>query len=153
MTARPQGPAPIQAAFFIPGKPVPWARARVSRQGGFFTAPKQRTYKLQVAQHFSRKLPSPLPGPLVVVIRIQLLRPRTNRTLLPATRNTSDVDNWAKMILDAGNGVAWEDDSQVVALEISKLWVADPRDEGVSVQVAQVDEQDVIDVGAVSVIQ
>ena len=31
-----------------------------------------------------------------------------------------DVDNYAKTILDGLNGAAWEDDSQVVHLEVTK---------------------------------
>ena len=32
-----------------------------------------------------------------------------------------DIDNVAKIVLDALNGVAWEDDAQVVSLTVSKL--------------------------------
>lgn len=135
----------IQFKIFVPGKPVSWARARVSRHGGMFTPPKQRAYKLMVAQAFSRAVRRAISAPVVVVLRIQLLRPRTNKTLLPATRNTSDVDNWAKMILDAGNGIAWKDDAQVVALEVSKIWVHKAADEGVTVQVAEVDPEEVVE--------
>lgn len=32
-----------------------------------------------------------------------------------------DADNIAKLVLDAGNGIWWSDDNQVVKLEVSKL--------------------------------
>lgn len=35
---------------------------------------------------------------------------------------TPDVDNVAKIILDALNGIAYKDDSQVVTLSVDKLW-------------------------------
>ena len=59
------------------------------------------------------------------------------------TRNTSDVDNWAKMILDAGNGTLWVDDCQVVVLEVSKVWVLDAEGEGVLVKVSAVSDEDI----------
>jgi Holliday junction resolvase RusA-like endonuclease len=87
----------------------------------------------------------PLEGPVACTIRVQLLRAKSNKTLLPTSRNTSDVDNWAKMILDAGNGSLWKDDAQVVALEVSKVWVLDPEGEGVLVQVAEITEEDIVE--------
>lgn len=134
-----------QVSVFVPGKPVSWARARVSRAGAFFTPQKQRLYKLSLSSFFSRRISSPIEGPVVCTIRVQLLRPKSNKTILPVSRNTSDVDNWAKMILDAGNGILWNDDSQVVTLEVSKCWVLDQEGEGVLVNVTEVTDQDVVE--------
>lgn len=131
--------------FFIPGRPVPWARARVSSRGQFFTPSKQRLYRLSLASVFSRRVRDPIEGPVFVTIRVQLLRPKSNKTLLPMTRNTSDADNWAKMILDAGNGLLWKDDSQVVVLEVSKVWVSEADAEGVFVQVVEIRDEDLIE--------
>ena len=47
---------------------------------------------------------------------------KTGGKLLPTKK--PDVDNVAKSVLDALNGVAWLDDSQVVRLEISKSYSA-----------------------------
>lgn len=132
-------------SFFIPGRPVPWARTRVGHAGSFFTPTKQRLYKLSCASIFSRRVRDPIEGPVAVVIRVQLMRPKSNKTLLPATRNTSDVDNWAKMILDAGNGIVWKDDAQVIALEVSKVWVIDEKAEGVLVEAVAVRDEDLIE--------
>lgn len=38
-----------------------------------------------------------------------------------------DLDNVAKLILDALNGLAWEDDNQIARLEISKVYGEDPH--------------------------
>ena len=134
-----------QFSFFIPGKPVSWARARVSRQGVFFTPQKQRLYKLSLASYFNRKMRDPLEGPVACTIRVQLLRAKSNKTLLPTSRNTSDVDNWAKMILDAGNGTLWKDDAQVVALEVTKVWTLEEQGEGVLVQVTEITDADIVE--------
>jgi Holliday junction resolvase RusA-like endonuclease len=49
------------------------------------------------------------------------------------------------MVLDAGNGILWSDDSQVVTLEVSKCWVLDQEGEGVLVNVTEVTDQDVVE--------
>lgn len=38
-----------------------------------------------------------------------------------------DLDNVAKLILDALNGLAWEDDNQIARLEISKVYGEEPH--------------------------
>lgn len=38
-----------------------------------------------------------------------------------------DLDNVAKLILDALNGLAWHDDNQIARLEISKVYGEDPH--------------------------
>lgn len=116
-------------SFFLQGRPVPWARARVGRHG-HFTPPKQRNYKLAVSSFFLSKVKRPLEGPLSVEIEIRLLRAHSNKTLNPISRNTSDIDNWAKMFLDAGNGALWLDDAQIVDLCARKKWVLAAQDEG-----------------------
>lgn len=37
-----------------------------------------------------------------------------------------DVDNMAKAVLDALNGIAWEDDSQIARLSITKEYAKEP---------------------------
>ena len=48
--------------------------------------------------------------------------------IVPLSRN-GDIDNIAKSIMDALNGFAYEDDCQVVRLEISKQYGENPRAE------------------------
>ena len=38
-----------------------------------------------------------------------------------------DCDNIAKIICDALNGVAYDDDKQIVALKVTKIYSAEPR--------------------------
>ena len=40
-----------------------------------------------------------------------------------------DIDNYVKAILDALNGVAFKDDSQIIALNAKKLYSDKPRTE------------------------
>lgn len=48
-----------------------------------------------------------------------------NGHILPTKK--PDVDNIAKIILDGLNDVAWDDDTQVVELSVSKHYSENPR--------------------------
>ncbi|MEO1943096.1 MAG: RusA family crossover junction endodeoxyribonuclease, partial [Candidatus Thioglobus sp.] len=43
--------------------------------------------------------------------------------------NNADIDNYCKSILDALNGVYYEDDKQVVMLKARMFWANTPRTE------------------------
>ena len=61
---------------------------------------------------------------LRVTMTFYLRKPKSNRKTLPVSR--PDLDNLAKAVLDAGNGVIWRDDSLVTTLVIRKRWTAYP---------------------------
>ena len=70
----------------------------------------------------------PIDGPLVVEIEVILPRPKnmTWKTKpMPSVLHTKrgDVDNYAKAVLDAMDGIFWQDDCQVSKLYVSK-WIA-----------------------------
>lgn len=56
-------------------------------------------------------------------------------------RGKMDVDNVAKSVLDGLNGVAYEDDDQVVELLIRKHKVKSKADERVEIEIRRRDEQ------------
>lgn len=121
---------------FVPGKPTAWARARVSRAGGFFTPASQRAYRATIQRHLRlAKAPHHGRQPVEVNLCVYLPQAKSNRDAFPIGRNTSDADNWAKMFLDAMNGVVFHDDSQVVSLNVQKLWADDALGVGVWVSV------------------
>jgi len=37
-----------------------------------------------------------------------------------------DLDNLAKLVLDAANGILWDDDSQIIKLHLSKMYSGKP---------------------------
>lgn len=45
------------------------------------------------------------------------------------TKKVLDVDNAAKLVMDAGNGVIYEDDAQIAELVVSKYYSDEPRTE------------------------
>jgi len=109
-------------AFTVPGKPVPLARARAGRGGGFYTPQRSKDYKRTVAGHFLALGYGAVRHKGDVEVSLVIYRDRVDVGLrLLATvskRRRGDVDNVAKGILDALNQLAWEDDRQVTRLDV-----------------------------------
>ncbi|WP_181435906.1 RusA family crossover junction endodeoxyribonuclease [Curtobacterium sp. MCSS17_006] len=108
----------------IPGQPIPKGRPRFGR-GRTFTDQRTLSAEAGIAAEFHRTLgvrhtiETPVTGKLNV--RLRFFRNDNRRV---------DCDNLAKVPLDALNGLAWADDSQIVSLIISKHHDADnPRTE------------------------
>lgn len=119
----------------IPGKPLGKARPRVTRRGITYT-PKptvEREKLVRACCEEKYKDEPPLDGPLSVTITAVYPVPVSasaakkremhGGAVLPLIR--PDVDNVAKLILDALNGRAYADDSQVVSLTASKRYAKD----------------------------
>lgn len=115
----------------IPGTPVAKARPRITVRGGkprAYTPKKTADYEAMIADLV--KIPEPSSKPLRVHINLYLPIPQSwskQKTIdaacgniLPTSR--PDADNYAKAILDAMNGVAFHDDSQVVDLRVVKQY-------------------------------
>lgn len=78
-------------------------------------------------------------GPLIVSIDVYRALPKSAPKSVRDEADTlkPDCDNIAKAVLDALNGVAWEDDSQVVALSVRK-WPRRRREEELIVTIREV---------------
>jgi Holliday junction resolvase RusA-like endonuclease len=82
----------------------------------------------------------PLDGPLELSMQCLLPRPKRlvwKRRPMPAVPHTSkpDVDNLAKAVFDALNGLLWQDDSQVYQASVSKWFVSGDSSPGVIVSI------------------
>lgn len=106
--------------YRFPISPVAASRPRVSRYGAYFTGPykKFRSEASVVINKVLGRNFSPLSGKLAVDIVCYVTRPKTTKLEYPR----ADVDNYSKSILDCLNGKLWDDDSQIIALFISKKW-------------------------------
>lgn len=134
--------------FEVPGEPVAQGRPRFNSRTKTAHDPlKSRNYKKLVSMYARRsKPPDLLMGPLTVQIDIFKTPPKSissvkkkqaalqNETLRPTTK--PDVDNYAKGVKDACNGILWRDDSQVVELFVRKFYSLNPR---VVVKVREID--------------
>jgi Holliday junction resolvase RusA-like endonuclease len=111
--------------FEVLGNPVPKARARTVRKGGrtwSFTPKKvvswEKLVKTEAEKHFKK----PLTGPIMISMIFYLNRPASRRVDIWVP-TTPDLDNLEKAVLDALNGVAYEDDRYVVAKNGQKKYI------------------------------
>lgn len=126
--------------FTVEGAAVPKQRPRISGRRAY-TPKRTKDYEERVLNAFRSSYSGFYPAfgkdvPVSVEIRIGQAIPKSWSKakriraelgeIVPLSRN-GDVDNIAKSILDALNGFAYEDDCQVVRLEISKVYAENPR--------------------------
>ena len=119
----------------IPGNPHAQGRARACRAGKHarvYDPDKSRNWKATAQQHMADVLEKHGdPWGLEVAMHVDILavfpcpksdyRKRIPRPRRWHTKSRGDVDNIAKAVLDAGNGVLWKDDCQVANLNVAKL--------------------------------
>ena len=118
----------------IPGEPVSKARPRICKRGTF-TPEKTVNYETLVKELFIINKQEQLQGMLSAEINCYFKIPDSTskkKKALMISGNIRpvkkpDVDNLAKICLDALNGLAYKDDSQVVDLIIRKWYSCNPR--------------------------
>lgn len=132
-------------SFFIPGKVQAKQSARFTRHGRAFTPEAMVSYenlvKMTAAEAMGGKPPTS--GPVCVAIDIFLPVPKTATKKLKADIalglvqpcKKPDVDNAVKGILDGMRAVAYEDDVQVVSLEVTKRYASESRPAGALIEV------------------
>lgn len=122
--------------FFVPGAPVPQGRARSFRLGdgiGHYDDPKSKAWKKVVAQVASLQKGRFHVGPVSIMLSFYLAAPKSLKDYAQHTKKP-DVDNLSKAILDALNGICYDDDSQVVELAVTKEYAFNNA-EGVRVNI------------------
>lgn len=99
------------------------ARPRFSRSGHAYKDTASRAYERRLAQCWAEQSGVCFDGPVRVSISVWRHLPRSKPRGVTEEPDTlkPDADNIAKAVLDALNGVAWQDDSQVVALSVRKF--------------------------------
>lgn len=123
----------------IPGEPVATGRprTRVVKPAGraafshTYTPARTRNAKAYLREYISARCPAePLQGALFVTVTVVLVPPKSrpkwwheaveSGAVWPTSK--PDVDNLAKTILDASNGIVWRDDAQIVDLHVRKAY-------------------------------
>lgn len=108
---------------FVPGRPAPQGSKRHVGNGVLLESSKAvAPWRTLVAWTLAQThRAAPLDGPVAVVLEFVMPRPAAapKRTTPPAIKKP-DVDKLARAVLDAGTGVIWRDDSQVVHLDARK---------------------------------
>jgi Holliday junction resolvase RusA-like endonuclease len=111
--------SPQCVAFKLQGRPVAWARARLSGRR-FFKSTDQRAFQDYVAG-VAAKAASGLffAGPVSLTATFYFERPKSHLKLKERPKfmaSRPDLDNNLKNIADSLNTVLWKDDAQVVRL-------------------------------------
>lgn len=130
------GKAVTDVLFMVPGIPVPKKRPRVMKTGISFTPKETEVYENLIRMAFKQKYSGqePTEGALQVIMTFTFPIPASaKRKKLPDKIKEGDyffrrpdIDNLLKTVLDALNGVAFKDDSQVVMMAARKVYGAIP---------------------------
>jgi Holliday junction resolvase RusA-like endonuclease len=108
--------------FWLPGPPVPQARARTGRGFAYYPKPSADYRKWAALQLRTQNAGQPA---IWTAVKAGLLfyrvRPKSNKSEWPVVK--PDLDNYVKMILDAlmDAGIL-RDDSQVCRIDAGKFW-------------------------------
>lgn len=111
----------------IPGRPVPKGRPRLGVRGRkvfVYTPPATKEYEKLVGWVAKVTGCRPVKMPVAVVLDVYIKR-------------KLDADNIAKSILDGLNGIAYEDDDQVVELLVRKHRVKAAAEERVEIEIRE----------------
>lgn len=124
----------MELQFTVPGEPRGKGRPRFGN-GRTYTDAKTVAYERLIAGQAAAAMPCPATE-LPVYVRVDIYKgvPKSwpmwrRKRALEALEipGKPDLDNVAKAVLDALNGVAYADDTQVVRLVVQKAYSLDPR--------------------------
>ena len=95
-----------------------------------YNPPTADAWKVRVAASAHAAIGRPMTGAVRVVIWFHIERPASHRNAKGEKRAAApsqhqqkpDLDNLAKAVLDALNGIAYGDDAQVSELQVGKAW-------------------------------
>lgn len=101
-------------AFTVPGLPVPKQSFRLGKRGGYTPQRIADWQNLVRGEAVCAMIGTEqLSGELSVSIDFYL-----------PDRRRRDLDNLSKAVLDACNGIVWDDDQQIVVLRLSKSYTS-----------------------------
>lgn len=136
-------------SFDVFGKVRGKGRPRFTRSGRPYTPKATRDYERDIREAFENatgRPPEPFSGPIAVCIMTYRQLPKSTPKSVYSEPDTHkpDIDNVAKIVLDALNGVAWEDDAQVTSLTVVKL-DREKREEFLRVMISDERRQDAVE--------
>lgn len=109
-----------QFIAFIPVKPTPKGRPRMTRHGHAFTPQKTRDAEKELRFFLKALKPPKYAGAVSLTLKFHLIRPKSSKKAYPTGR--SDLDNYIKLVADAMNGILYLDDAQIVSLNAEKRY-------------------------------
>lgn len=130
----------MEVKFTILGEPMGKERPRFRRVGNYvqtYTPAKTKNYETKVrdsyyrenmnTRHMTGAIEAEIYGVFPIPVSVsKKVRAKMESGEEPYTKKV-DADNLAKIVLDALNGVAYEDDKQITKLTVTKVYGTDPR--------------------------
>ena len=125
--------------FKIPGKVQAKQRPRFSRSGVVYTPKETRVYENFVRACYSDYANQykwePYDGQLRAEVEVFIQVPKSDSKLKKQAKIIGEIrptikpdcDNLAKSILDSLNGLAYQDDRQIIELSVKKFYAEQPE--------------------------
>lgn len=122
--------------FIIPGQPQGKGRPRFAKVGNFmraYTPAETVSFEEKVRGYALREGVTRIHGPVMMTISAFRQIPISTSVKKAESMEGQfctvkpDWDNIGKIVSDALNGVAFNDDSQVVDVRVTKMWSRSPR--------------------------
>lgn len=120
------------AGFTVPGQPKAKARPRFTRTGHAYTDKATKEYEALVRKCFDTQIGYKYTGAIHITITAYREIPKSGKSGGNKLRENDyclckpDLDNIVKIILDALNGYAYDDDNHIVEIKADKKWSKDP---------------------------
>ena len=120
--------------MFLPFDPVPKGRPRFTRTGHAYTPAKTAKYEKEIAEYYKGREGTLFENAITVKIIFAMPIPKSASKKIRQKMSIGeykytkkpDVDNLAKAVLDALNGVAYTDDSLITHLTVGKHYSTFP---------------------------
>lgn len=118
--------------FTVPGEPVGKARPRLGRRGRVYTPAATKAHEELVRSSWLLAGGRRIEGPLAIHVVAETARPASHwlkggglsaagrRSVVPTKK--PDLDNVLKLVADALNGHAYQDDAWIVAATVERRW-------------------------------
>lgn len=123
-----------QVIFTVKGEPKGKGRPRFTKNGHVFTPDETKRYETLVGLSYRNSARGyKFTSPVRVTVKAYHKPPKRSKKVVDDMLNgrilptkKPDADNVAKIILDGLNHVAWDDDTQVVEMMVSKRYSEEP---------------------------
>lgn len=125
--------------FRVEGDPVPWARPRKRKHGGYYEKPEVTVWRQMVATYALQVKPhEPTKEAVELMTIFRLRRPVSLPKKVRYHTRKPDGVNLNKAVEDALTGLLYHDDAQVIRSIIQKDYVLDGEMPGVLIRVQEI---------------
>jgi Holliday junction resolvase RusA-like endonuclease len=125
--------------FRVDGDPVPWARPRKRKHGGYYEKPEVTVWRQMVATYALQvKPPEPTKEAVELMTIFRLRRPASLPKKVRYHTRKPDSDNLHKVIGDLLTGLLYHDDAQVMRLIVQKDYALPGEMPGVLIRVQEI---------------